>query len=176
MKAKMSYKSKKIAIITAIVLVLIGGISIGTYYFMKGNAETEATGGENNSTVQNGLIINEADENNEDQNTANNSVEETSNTLNNQTSINNETVTNSVNNNNDRNNGNSNNGNSNTSDNENDEEELPNEEYTQIDRIETGRQILVREGLAVGWINAGLNKANVSTDILVNRPELEVHK
>ena len=178
MKAKMSYKSKKIAIITAIVLVLIGGISIGTYYYIKGNAESEATSGENN-TVQNGLIINETDENNEDQNNVNNSVEETNNTLNNETSTNNETEansTNTVNNNSDRNNGNSNNGNSSTSDNENNDEELPNEEYTQIDRIETGRQILVREGLAVGWINAGLNKANVSTDILVNRPELEVHK
>lgn len=107
MKAKMSYKSKKIAIITAIVLVLIGGISIGTYYYIKGNAESEATSGENN-TVQNGLIINETDENNEDQNNVNNSVEETNNTLNNETSTNNETEannTNTVNNNSDRNNG-----------------------------------------------------------------------
>ena len=171
MKTKMSYKSKKIAIITAIILVLIGGISIGIYYYNKGNAEIKASTDENvvNNSSENLIITDGTSEANEtDENVAENSVEETNNTSsdNDVEETENTETTNS-------NNTVSNNG---TSNNENSDEELPNEEYTQIDRIETGRQILVREGLAVGWVNAGLNKANVSTNILVNRPELEVHK
>ena len=42
MKAKMSYKSKRVAIIVAIIVALIIAISIGTYYFIKGNAEVGA--------------------------------------------------------------------------------------------------------------------------------------
>ena len=171
MKTKMSYKSKKIAIITAIILVLIGGISIGIYYYNKGNAEIKASTDENvvNNSSENLIITDETSETNEtEENVAENSVEETNNTSSNNDVEETENTETTNSNNTVSNNG--------TSNNENSDEELPNEEYTQIDRIETGRQILVREGLAVGWVNAGLNKANVSTNILVNRPELEVHK
>ena len=61
MKAKMSYKSKKIAIITAIILVLIGGISIGTYFYIRGNTDAEATTG-NNTTINNGIIDEQGDD------------------------------------------------------------------------------------------------------------------
>lgn len=42
MKTKMSYKSKRLAIIVAIIVALIIAISIGTYYFIKANTEVGA--------------------------------------------------------------------------------------------------------------------------------------
>ena len=54
MKAKMSYKSKKIAIITAVVLVLIAAISVGTYFFVQGNDNAQAAYTENDNLAQTG--------------------------------------------------------------------------------------------------------------------------
>ena len=94
----------------------------------------------------------------------------------------------SSNNNNSSNNGSSNDSNNNASNNgansngntadsnDNNDAELPNEEYTQTDYIATGREILVSESLAVGWINADLSKDNVSTKIDVKKPSLELNK
>ena len=43
----MSYKSKKIAIITAVIVVLIAAISVGAYYFIQGNDSAQAAYSEN---------------------------------------------------------------------------------------------------------------------------------
>ena len=165
MKAKMSYKSKKIAIITAIILVLISGISIGAYFFIKGNDESSAIE-ETNNTIQIGNNIEENKPNENNSNIAEN------NTLEN--AENNDNTNGIANNANSVENGNTNESQNNSNNNTNNQ--LPEEEYTQIDYVETGRQILVSEELSVGWSKFDLNNANISTDIEVNRPELEFNK
>ena len=204
MKAKMSYQNKKIAIITVIVLILIAGISIGAYSYFKGNSDAEATTSEN-TTINNetmseqNSVSEENNETSEETNTtengsdANSSSDEANSESNNNENTSNNgsnagTNSSSSNNNNSSNNGSSNDSNNNASNNgansngntadsnDNNDAELPNEEYTQIDYIETGRQILVSESLAVGWINADLSKDNVSTKIDVKKPSLELNK
>ena len=182
MKTKMSYQNKKIAIIVAIVLVLIGGISLGAYFYFKGNTDAEATT-EVNSTIDNETI---EEHNNVSEEPNNNEISEENTTVpstNNETSSN---VSNSVNNGSNNasnntnvtnNNASNNNANNNANNSEGStEEELPNEEYIQTDYIETGKQILVSESLKVGWINASLIRDNVSTKIDVVKPTLELNK
>ena len=181
MKTKMSYQNKKIAIIVAIVLVLIGGISIGAYFYFKGNTDAEATT-EVNSTIDNETI---EEQNNVSEEPNNNEISEENNTT--VPSTNNETSSNAINtvnngsnnvsNNNVSNITNVNASNNNTNNSEGStEEELPNEEYIQTDYIETGKQILVSESLKVGWMNASLIRDNVSTKIDVVKPTLELNK
>ena len=178
MKTKMSYQNKKIAIIVAIVLVLIGGISIGAYFYFKGNTDAEAST-EVNSTIDNETI---EEHNNVSEEPNNNEISEENTTVpstNNETSSN---VSNSVNNGSNNASNNTNVTNNNASNNNannsegSTEEELPNEEYIQTDYIETGKQILVSESLKVGWINASLIRDNVSTKIDVVKPTLELNK
>ena len=188
MKAKMSYKSKKIAIITAIILVLIGGISIGTYFYIRGNTDAEATTG-NNTTINNGIIDEQGDDSENNNQIINETSDETNTTENGSTNESNSSTDENSSSNESNSgssgesgndstggttNGSSSNGGNNA--NQNDDADVPNEEYTQIDYIETGNQILVSEGLAVGWINADLSKDNVSTKIDVVKPSLELNK
>ena len=189
MKAKMSYKSKKIAIITAIILVLIGGISIGTYFYIRGNTDAEATTG-NNTTINNEIIDEQGDDSENNNQIINETSDEINTTENDSTNESNSSTDGNSSSNNESNGGsssesgndstggttNGSNSNGGNNANQNDDADVPNEEYTQIDYIETGNQILVSEGLAVGWINADLSKDNVSTKIDVVKPSLELNK
>ena len=176
MKTKMSYQNKKIAIIVAIVLVLIGGISLGAYLYFKGNTDAEATS-DVNSTINNETI---EEQNNVSEEQTNETSEETNTTVpstNNETNSSENNVANSNSNNTSNNaNGTNSNASNNANSNESNSEELPNEEYIQTDYIETGKQILVSESLKVGWMNASLIRDNVSTKIDVVKPTLELNK
>lgn len=51
MKAKLSYKSKRNIVISVIIVVLLAAIGTGTYFFTKGNDDTQAFTGNNSTTV-----------------------------------------------------------------------------------------------------------------------------
>ena len=172
MKAKMSYKSKKIAIITAIILVLIAGIATGTYYFIKGNDETRAAYEENQELTQGNRGESETTQgqeektntdepSNQDENIQNDENEGTNGTDNTTDNESNSSTTTG-------NNQNPSNGN-------NSDAELPNEEYTQTDIIEREEE-RETQNLTVAWNNIDLSRAQMSTNINTNKPVLEINK
>lgn len=193
MKAKMSYKSKKIAIITAVVLVLIAAISVGTYFFVQGNDNAQAAYTENDNLAQTGNGESDTTETNNGSEGQTNPTDEQNDGNDDEQSQDDETpeptmpgdTTTSGNdadqtvgdNDGDNNNagtttGTTNNGND-TDDNT--DTEIPNEEYTQTDIIETEVE-RIEQQVRVGWSNIGLANAQMSTNILTNRPNLTLNK
>ena len=193
MKAKMSYKSKKIAIITAVVLVLIAAISVGTYFFVQGNDNAQAAYTENDNLAQTGNGESDTTETNNGSEGQTNPTDEQNDGNDDEQSQDDETLeptmpgdtTTSGNdadqtvgdNDGDNNNagtttGTTNNGND-TDDNT--DTEIPNEEYTQTDIIETEVE-RIEQQVRVGWSNIGLANAQMSTNILTNRPNLTLNK
>ena len=182
MKAKMSYKSKKIAIITAIILVLIAGIATGTYYFIKGNDETRAAYEENQELTQGNRGESETTQgqeeepntdetSNQDENLQNDENEGTNGTDNTTDNESNSSTTTGSGTNSGTTTGN----NQNTSNGNNDDAELPNEEYTQTDIIEREEE-RETQNLTVAWNNIDLSRAQMSTNINTNKPVLEINK
>ena len=172
MKAKMSYKSKRLAIIVAIIVALIIAISIGTYYFIKGNAEVGAAyentqGIEENNNGES--EVTEPSQNQEENQDDENEVEISDENNENQTQ------------------------NGTTEENEGDESvsqegtstegtttgtsnsELPNEEYTQTEIVEREEE-RIEEGLTVTWAGLSLANAQISSDIVTSGPNLEINK
>ena len=182
MKAKMSYKSKKIAIITAIILVLIAGIATGTYYFIKGNDETRAAYEENQELTQGNKGESETTQgqeektntdepSNQDENIQNDENEGTNGTDNTTDNESNSSTTTGSGTNSGTTTGN----NQNTSNGNNSDAELPNEEYTQTDIIEREEE-RETQNLTVAWNNIDLSRAQMSTNINTNKPVLEINK
>ena len=182
MKAKMSYKSKKIAIITAIILVLIAGIATGTYYFIKGNDETRAAYEENQELTQGNRGESETTQgqeekpntdepSNQDENIQNDEDEGTNGTDNTTDNESNSSTTTE----NGTNSGTTTGNNQNTSNGNNSDAELPNEEYTQTDIIEREEE-RETQNLTVAWNNIDLSRAQMSTNINTNKPVLEINK
>ncbi len=170
MKAKMSYKSKRIAIITAVIVLSIVAISTGVYFFIKGNDDIQATytGNEQNiastnngknETGENGVVEN-SEEQNQNEEDSKEPINVDENTGNNTTSG---TTTNG-NNDLETNNGQDDN-----------EENIPNEEYTQVDIIETQVEKVEQE-VEVGWTNISLANAQMFTNITTNKPDLSINK
>ena len=172
MKAKMSYKSKRLAIIVAIIVALIIAISIGTYYFIKANTEVGAAYENTQGIEENDNGESEVTEPSENQ-------EENQNDEN-------ETEISDENNENQTQNGT-------TEENEGDESvsqegtstegtttgtsnsELPNEEYTQTEIVEREEE-RIEEGLTVTWAGLSLANAQISSDIVTSGPNLEINK
>ena len=173
MKAKMSYKSKRLAIIVAIIVALIIAISIGTYYFIKGNEEVGAAYENTQSIEENNNGESEVTEPSQNQEENQNDENETeiSDENNDENQTQNET----------------------TEENEGDESvsqegtptegtttgtsnpELPNEEYTQTEIIEREEE-RIEEGLTVTWAGLSLANAQISSDIVTSGPNLEINK
>ena len=176
MDTKMSYKSKRLAIIVAVIVVLIVAISIGTYYFIKGNDNAQATYTGNEQVANNGESetagnseeqINSADEqNNEgDVNQGEEDSQEPTNLVDN-TDDDTETTP-----------GTTTGGNNNvtTNDDDNNDGNIPNEEYTQTDIVETEVERVEQE-VRVGWSNIALASAGISTNITTSKPDLTLEK
>ena len=47
MKANSNYRAKRIAITAAVIVALFGSAFAGTYFYMKGNESSQATGSQN---------------------------------------------------------------------------------------------------------------------------------
>ena len=176
MDTKMSYKSNRLAIIVVIIVVLIVAISIGTYYFIKGNDNAQATYTGNEQVANNGESetagnseeqINSADEqNNEgDVNQGEEDSQEPTNLVDN-TDDDTETTP-----------GTTTGGNNNvtTNDDDNNDGNIPNEEYTQTDIVETEVERVEQE-VRVGWSNIALASAGISTNITTSKPDLTLEK
>ena len=176
MDTKMNYKSKRLAIIVAVIVVLIVAISIGTYYFIKGNDNAQATYTGNEQVANNGESetagnseeqINSADEqNNEgDVNQGEEDSQEPTNLVDN-TGDDTETTP-----------GTTTGGNNNvtTNDDDNNDGNIPNEEYTQTDIVETEVERVEQE-VRVGWSNIALASAGISTNITTSKPDLTLEK
>ena len=172
MKAKMSYKSKKIAIITAIILVLIAGIATGTYYFIKGNDETRAAYEENQELTQGNRGESETTQGQEEKPNTDEPSNQDENIQNDENEGTNGTDNTTDN---ESNSGTTTGNNQNTSNGNNDDAELPNEEYTQTDIIEREEE-RETQNLTVAWNNIDLSRAQMSTNINTNKPVLEINK
>ena len=168
MKAKMSYKSKKIAIITAIIIVLVAAISTGVYFYIKGNETAKAAftqedqdlassnNGESNTNEE--LNNNENQENSQN---GTNAEETNQGEANSQDSANDSRVEETT---------------ENVTDNAtNGESENIGEEFTQTDTVETEVNMTEQE-VNVGWSNISLAKANMSANIATDNTDLSIDK
>ena len=176
MKDKMSYKKKKIAIIIAVIVVLIAAISVGTYYFIRGNDNTQAAYTEENqnlTSTNNGefnIIENPEEQTNTAEEEKNENVEDESQgeeNIQEPTEVNNNTDNTSTN----------------TTDidtTDGNNEGSQNEEYTQVDTVETEVEKLEKE-VKIGWLNniklsdSGISNVT-STNIKIEKPELLIDK
>ena len=188
MKANMSYKSKKIAIISAIIVVLIIAISIGAYYFIKGNDDTQAAylnseqslagsdnDGETDTTGSSDEQENPVDtEENED---ANQSEQENDgeNTDNDEQASDNDNIATENGTNADDDTTSDNDADADDGTTSDNDADVPNEEYTQVDIIETEVERIEQE-VRVGWAGMSLAKAQMSTNIQTNKPNLTYNK
>lgn len=178
MDAKMSYKSKRLAIIVAVIVILIAAISVGTYYFIQGNDDTQAAYTGDEQVANNGDSetagsedeqTNPADEQDEE-GEVNQGEEDSQEPTNIDDNTDNDTTTDDTadDTTDDTTPGTT----TNTGDNDTD---TPNEEYTQTDIIETEVERVEQE-VRVGWSNIALASAGISTNIPTNKPDLTLEK
>ena len=188
MKAKMSYKSKKIAIITAVIVVLIAAISVGAYYFIQGNDSAQAAYSENEQDLagaNNGESetagnpeeqTNPAEESNdENEGEANQGGEDSQEPTNVDDNTDNDTTGQTTDTTGGTTTGTTSGTTTGTTPDGDDDGNIPNEEYTQTDIIETEVERREQE-VRVGWSNMALASAGISTNIPTSRPDLTINK
>lgn len=188
MKAKMSYKSKKIAIITAVIVVLIAAISVGAYYFIQGNDSAQAAYSENEQDLagaNNGESetagnpeeqTNPAEESNdENEGEANQGGEDSQEPTNVDDNTDNDTTGQTTDTTGGTTTGTTSGTTTGTTPDGDDDGNIPNEEYTQTDIIETEVERREQE-VRVGWSNMALTSAGISTNIPTSRPDLTINK
>lgn len=188
MKAKMSYKSKKIAIITAVIVVLIAAISVGAYYFIQGNDSAQAAYSENEQDLagaNNGESetagnpeeqTNPAEElNDENEGEANQGGEDSQEPTNVDDNTDNDTTGQTTDTTEGTTTGTTSGTTTGTTPDGDDDGNIPNEEYTQTDIIETEVERREQE-VRVGWSNMALTSAGISTNIPTSRPDLTINK
>lgn len=188
MKAKMSYKSKKIAIITAVIVVLIAAISVGAYYFIQGNDSAQAAYSENEQDLagaNNGESetagnpeeqTNPAEESNdENEGEANQGGEDSQEPTNVDDNTDNDTTGQTTDTTGGTTTGTTSGTTTGTTPDGDDDGNIPNEEYTQTYIIETEVERREQE-VRVGWSNMALASAGISTNIPTSRPDLTINK
>lgn len=179
MKFKMSYKSKRLAIIAVVIIVLIIAISIGIYYFIKSNSSAQAVYLENEQNLT--ITNDDQSEMTKEENEQINQTEEATNT--NEEDIQENT---DIDESTEENNAEENDTEQNDTE-ENDAEENTDNttstsatttvsttynEYAQTDIIEIEVEKVDRE-VNVGWTNIELGTAKISINIETSEPNIE---